>query len=258
MGYITEKVQLVGKTNLFCILNEDGNTQLTIYKNSVDIDTNAHMIIPVPNPESFQFVPIKNYMDFFADCQDCFEFDGEIEVLENMKLKEEKPVNLIPRMKHSSYAPRFIGSIKELESLYIRHDLFKEIEEHYSSGYGFIICKIHAGAHEYAPIAWMNRVQKKGELFIPTRCRRTYVTSSKASDIPDIIKKYVDWDHVIFTIFTNFDTTQEDKYILVRNDRIQWEKLPAIMRWGSRFPLNRFQATRYSSNEDIIMRDTRF
>ena len=62
MCIISKEVNAVSKTKLFASLDDTGTRQLTVYSNQVDTDTSDNaMILPVPNPNTVEFVDLSEY-----------------------------------------------------------------------------------------------------------------------------------------------------------------------------------------------------
>lgn len=70
---ISTEIQKVSKTKILVAPNDDKTRQLVIYSNYIDniSDLNA-MILPVPLPDTVQFINLSNYKNLFEDCDECF------------------------------------------------------------------------------------------------------------------------------------------------------------------------------------------
>jgi hypothetical protein len=80
MCLISEPVESVSDTKIFCGVNKEKTKQYTVYCNKVNnISNNNAMVLPVPYPNTVEFHDLSNYKNFFNDCESHFrnfEDDG--------------------------------------------------------------------------------------------------------------------------------------------------------------------------------------
>ena len=79
MCIISLAVQKVAGTQILTGVDAKRKRQIVVYGNTVDNnhDGNA-MILPIPHPESIEFINLSDYKNIFNDCSMCFasQFDA--------------------------------------------------------------------------------------------------------------------------------------------------------------------------------------
>jgi hypothetical protein len=191
MCLISTEIQKVSKTNILVAPNFDKTRQLTIYSNFVNniSDSNA-MVLPVPLPNSIQFIDLSGYQNLFEDCAGCFYETSKSQrsygklTNSSFNTRDEKPLEVF---NVGSYKVSLAKSLEEINrvdtKIFKLSDGLKQTLEifYYQSYWGFIICKLAKGEELYHPFGYSHDIIDN-KIYIPTR---HYHQEVKWSDIND-------------------------------------------------------------------------
>ena len=198
MCIIAEEIESVSNTKLFCGLNQDKTRQLTVYSNDVNsVGTNA-MILPVTNPESIEFHDLTEYEDFFEDCQNCFYNPTKSFNYSNDAMRCFDCDDSLKVFDVGSYQVSVANNLNDLKRVNtnvftISNKLDQMLSKFYSaSHFGFIICTLKKGNHNYHPLAYSHNVYKN-KPFLPAI--HYHVSGDDNSGFHSMAD---DWDHDIY------------------------------------------------------------
>lgn len=133
------------------------------------------MVLPVPFPSSVVFHNLKDYTDFFNDCELCFENPMNQYITDGFNITNsyasEKTLEVYDI---GSYKVSLAKSLEELKRVntnvfVLSKGLDEILKKHYSNSiFGFIICKLAEGNEKYHPFAYSHEISQE-KVFIPTR-----------------------------------------------------------------------------------------
>lgn len=187
MCLISTEIQKVSKTKILVAPNFDKTRQLTVYSNFVNniSDSNA-MVLPVPLPNSVQFIDLRGYANLFEDCASCFYNPSRSKSLNfstnSYNARDDKPLEVF---NVGSYQVSLAKSLEQISRVDTRvfklsSGLKQTLEMFYYQPYwGFIICKLAKGAESYHPFGYSHDIIDN-KIYIPTR---HYHQEAKWSDI---------------------------------------------------------------------------
>lgn len=253
MCIITETVEKVNATKIFTCFTEDESRQFLVYSNEVDTDSDTNcMVLPVPHPESVEFVNLSTYKRFFDDCEKNFKKRRAHDMLIGRAYAAaslERSVEPLPIHSVGSYLVSIVPTFYDFHRLDTRefklsNDLATLLSTTYTSEFGFLVCKLKQGHHAYHPFAYLHRRHSGGLLFIPTLHYHPH-GYGMAKEVK------ADWDHVIYSVGTDLDTTNYDGYDYIPTDAIKYAKLPKDVQWILRYKLKRWTKTGYGVNKDL-------
>lgn len=187
MCLISTEIQKVSKTKILVAPNFDKTRQLTVYSNFVNniSDSNA-MVLPVPLPNSVQFIDLRGYPNLFEDCAGCFYNPYRSKSLNfstnSYNARDDKPLEVF---NVGSYQVSLAKSLEQISRVDTRvfklsSGLKQTLEMFYYQPYwGFIICKLAKGAESYHPLGYSHDIIDN-KIYIPTR---HYHQEAKWSDV---------------------------------------------------------------------------
>lgn len=188
MCLISTEIQIVSKTKILVAPNFNNTRQLTVYSNFVNnISESNAMVLPIPLPNSVQFVNLKEYPNLFEDCAKCFynpyrsKSYGMLST-NSFNTRDDKPLEVF---NVGSYQVSLAKSLEEISRVDTRvfklsSGLKQTLEMFYYQPYwGFIICKLAKGAESYHPFGYSHDIIDK-KIYIPTR---HYHQEPKWSDV---------------------------------------------------------------------------
>ena len=227
-------VRAVQRTQLFVAPDAAGRRQLTVYANYVDTpSTTCAMILPCPHPTSIRLHDMTDYATFFEDCNEAFRED----------LRHSRGIDALCASTETlevhdvgSYAVSIAQCVEDLDRvdtarLPLDQACVAYIKRQYglspsTTDFGFLICRIKPGAHDYHPLAYTHDMARDGgDLFIPTRHYHattartaedatqetkessTYVVASDTGMATEVAD---DWDHVIYTLNASLTESRHD------------------------------------------------
>lgn len=253
MCIISLPVDRVNATKIFSCFTENQSRQFVVYSNQVTTPlTNNMMILPVPNPNSVEFINFSHYPQFFEDCQKNFvryrppEYYATRSFSASLDMTER---TVLPIFQVGSYIASIVPSVRDFDRLNPRQfpvppDLHAVLAKQYDADFGFICCRLKQGTHSYHPFAYAHDIHQGGLMFLPT----FHYHSHTYSGLKDIS---ADWDHVIYTVGTDFDSTRQDNYKFKPSDAFQIQKLPESIRWIRKCKMNRYSKYGSGKNKDI-------
>lgn len=246
MCIITDIIDSVSSTKIFVMPSKNGKRQLTVYSNTVSSPNSNVMCIPVPNPYSIQFENIP--IDIFNQCAKSFNKTCN---------KKYGCMDYLSNFYNSSYNAVIVRSINELNNqngFIITSDIVDFLKKTYPC-YGFILCKLKKGNVTYKPLAYSHDIQNS--LFFPTRhynrsIREQFIWTSDYIEIQEKKTNLADnWDHELFSVGTPTWCHESKKGI--RNNKINWSKMPNDFNLDSYVILRCYEKSGYSPNIDIQM-----
>jgi len=278
MCLISQEVEKVHDTNLFCGLSSDKKRQITIYSNKVNnISQNNAMILPVPFPKTVKFHDMSNYKDFFNDCESCFEkmYDeyatlGRSYGTMSMTNSSE-PLKVFSVGSYNVSLAMTLDDLKRVnKNVFALSDGITNVLKKYNKNFGFIICKLKDGNEQYHPFAYSHEIASE-KVFIPTK---HYHKEHKTSNSNNYFSQYGllgsnfqlspdnleadDWDHNIYlynvSVNNNFDvkTMDSSKYIWNKKVNINFKKLLAPLDKTCR-SFQKLQISGRHKNVDIVL-----
>lgn len=245
MCIITSKVENVSNTKIYASANEDNTRQLTIYSNEVSTKTHNAMILPVPNPDSVQFHNFETYPSFFEDCEKCFRSiptRSAAHLTASFRMNESLPVYKVGSYL-ASIVPRFEDFMRLDRNLFeLSNELLSMLSHFYDQRFGFIVCILKKGTHNYHPFAYSHDLLEPSKLFLPTRHYHPGEAGATA-----------DWDHIIYSPITNLNSCEFDSKLFSTTEPIQWKKMPNEFRWAYSVPLCRWTKHGDWMNKDLLI-----
>ena len=253
MCIISLTVEQVNATKIFSCFTEDETRQFVIYSNQVTTNhENNMMILPVPNPNSVDLINLSQYPDFFEDCQKNFHRYNPPQLYATRSLAAsldhyERPP--LPVFNVGSYIASIVPSVLDFDRLNPRHfpvpvDLHNVLRHQYDNEFGFICCRLKRGNHSYHPFAYSHSKHSGGLMFLPTFHYHPHGSSS--------VRHFdADWDHVIYTVGTDLDSTRQDNYRFQPSNEFKIYKLPEDVRWISKYRMSRWTKSGSGKNKDI-------
>ncbi len=204
----------VHETELFVVPHTNGIDQLTVYANEVKTgSTNNMMLLPVPYPNTVDFINLEDYQHIFKDLKKSFY--GRLPPLRNIAQNSD----VLKVHDVGSYKATLVPTHADLGR--INSEVFGTVQENIKvllaenyeglpAPFGYIICKLKSGsAVKYHPFAYRHKMasNKAGKkvLFVPTRhehgSQGNIMNPIIPPDVPD--DHEADWDHVIYSINTD-------------------------------------------------------
>ncbi len=254
MCIILTHVESVSNTQIYISSSKDRTRQIVIYTNKVDSPLENAMILPVPNPLSVELLNFSHYKDIFEDCNKCFRFlDDSYNDSHNTRalyasasLPSRPP---LPVYTVGSYQASIVPSFADfdrlnLKILRVNPEVFKLLKDTYDSSFGFIVCQLRTGSHQYHPFAYTHDIHSSRLLFTPTLHYHLGESSVTA-----------DWDHIIYSPMTDLYTT--GRYVFKNTNDVDWKKIPEAYRWPSQgyFTMNRHCIQGNKKNKDLWLKN---
>ena len=171
MCIISNDVKHVSNTKILVAVNTTTNKQLIVYSNTVDNNniTNA-MILPVPYPNTVEFIDLSNYKNIFNDCENCLYKPRGKSLNLNATLSVDKKLDVFSIGSYNVSLAMNLNDLKRVdENIFtLSEGCEKVLEKHYKQSFwGFIICQLKSGNENYHPFAYSHKLMQK--VFIPTR-----------------------------------------------------------------------------------------
>ncbi len=253
MCIILTQVESVTNTQIYISSSKDRTRQLVIYTNTVDSPLENAMILPVPNPLSVELLNFKHYKDIFEDCNKCFKhiddhrYDSGMRSLYASASLPHRPP--LPVYTVGSYQASIVPSFDDFDRLNMKilrvnPQVFTLLKDTYDSSFGFIVCQLRTGSHQYHPFAYTHNIHSSRLLFTPTLHYHLGESSVTA-----------DWDHTIYSPMTDLYTTGQ--YYFKDTKNVDWNKLPEAYRWPSQgnFTMNRHCIHGNQKNKDLWLKN---
>lgn len=176
---ISTEIKSVANTNILVAPNYNNTRQLTIYSNNVNnVSKSNAMVLPVPLPQTLQFIDLSTYSDIFKECAKCF-YNPHIAKSATLSFTNAKSVSLsddkpLEVFNVGSYKVSVAMNLEQVEradkKVFILSDGLKQTLNtfYYQPYWGFIICKLNAGQESYHPFAYSHQIIDN-KIYIPTR-----------------------------------------------------------------------------------------
>lgn len=189
MCMISNEIETVSNTNILVAPNHNNTRQLTVYSNYVsNLSESNAMVLPVPLPQTLQFIDLSNYTNLFEDCAKCFYNASRGYNLSNSidtySLKNDKPLKVFNVGSYKVSVAMNLEQIGKVDKSVFK--LSTGLEQvlktfYYQPYWGFVICKLNAGPESYHPLAYSHQIIDS-KIYIPTR---HYHQEVKWEDIND-------------------------------------------------------------------------
>lgn len=173
MCLISEAIESVSDTKIFCGVNSEKTRQFTVYCNQVNnISENNAMVLPVPFPNTVEFHDLSNYKNFFTDCKIHFTkmrrggyFSASLGTYTNSALQVYDI---------GSYKVSLAMNLEDIQRVdtnvfSLSNGLNEFLTKNYNHpNFGFIICKLAKRKEKYHPFAYSHNIFNE-KVFIPTK-----------------------------------------------------------------------------------------
>ena len=227
MCMVSEEATL-SKTKIFVAPSKDKKRQIVIYSNNVSTRTTTNMmILPVPTPRSVKFIDLSNYKDVFKDLEQ--DFTGYLLSANSRSFGQSKSLEVFHVGSYDCSILQTMTDFDNLDPNYFKkpdQTLLNILKEHYKS-FGFIICKLKSGDHNYHPIAYTHDIVG-GKVLVPTRHYHPNGSIFNSSMFGKNPNDEDDWDHDIYVWNCKkfSEATECIKYALKENSKIPFETGP--------------------------------
>lgn len=176
MCMISNEIESVSNTNILVAPNHDNTRQLTVYSNNVNnISESNAMVLPVPLPQTLQFIDLSEYKDIFEDCAKCFYNPYKTKSLNfstnSFNTKDDEPLQVFNIGSYKVSVAMNLEQISRVDSRVFKLSpgLAQTLNTFYYQPYwGFVICKLNAGPETYHPLAYSHQIIDS-KIYIPTR-----------------------------------------------------------------------------------------
>ena len=176
MCLISTEIETVSNTKILVSPNYNNTRQLTVYSNFVSniSDSNA-MVLPIPLPQTLQFIDLSEYNNLFEDCAKCFYNPHKKKYLSfstnSYNTKDDKPLQVFNVGSYQVSIAMNLDQISRVDSrvFELSPGLSQTLQTFYYQEYwGFIICKLNSGPESYHPLAYSHQIIDS-KIYIPTR-----------------------------------------------------------------------------------------
>ena len=178
MCLISTEIETVSNTKILVAPNYNNTRQLTVYSNFIsNISESNAMVLPVPLPQTLQFINLSGYKNLFEDCAKCFynpqkSFIDSYSVSTNsLNTKDDKPLQVFNIGSYQVSVAMNLDQISRVDSqvFELSSGLSQTLKTFYYQEYwGFIICKLNSGPESYHPLAYSHQIIDN-KIYIPTR-----------------------------------------------------------------------------------------
>ncbi len=242
-------VRSISSTNLFVLPSTDGKRQMTFYKNDVDSMEENLMILPFPNPKSIQLHKIR-YKALFEDLRkSVFKPPTRSYAMDDMIMSRclSATASYIPVINHGSYLVSICETFQDLNRVdpsvfTLPPNIFPFFAKHYNSSFGYLVCRLKEGKHEYEPICYSHEVLEEKKLFVPTLHYHDHGKGDVKTDLAD-------WDHKIYSCGTTKQANQE--YMSYKENKVLWKRFPEEYQLGPNKPIRCAEIEGFYPNKDI-------
>jgi hypothetical protein len=243
-------IHSISSTKLFVLPSVDKNRQMTVYQNNVDsIDENL-MILPFPDPKSLQLHKVK-YKAMFDDlAKSVFKPPtrsfGMNEMVATASLSRSFQ-GYIPVISHGSYLVSIAESLDDLKRINptvfdLPPDLLPFFAKHYTSEFGYLVCKLKEGKHEYEPLCYSHSLHSSKKLFVPTLHYHDHGKGAKTD--------HADWAHKIYSCGTTPMANRD--YLSYKENALRWNRFPDEFKLGKDIPVRCAEIWGSYPNKDIV------
>ena len=172
MCLISQQINNITNTKIFCATNKDNTHQLNVISNEIDNISNGNaMIIPIPLPQTIKFYDLVNYQDFFSDCSGCFSNPIKSYSLNYRDIDKAENSQYYKTSDYTIYMAPTINHLKQFDGKIFKlsNELKQKLEIYYYQPYwGFLICQLKPGSCGYHPIAYSHQIIQN-KIYLPTR-----------------------------------------------------------------------------------------
>jgi hypothetical protein len=242
-------VNSIESTKLFVLPSSDRKRQMTFYKNDVDSIAENLMILPFPGPDGIQLHKIK-YKALFDDLSKSVYKPPTRSWSYDMNITRScatASLEYIPVISHGSYLVSIAGSLEDLTRInptvfHLPPDLLPFFAQHYNSEFGYLVCKLKEGKHEYEPLCYSHPLLSTGKLFVPTLHYHDHGDGAKT--------EVADWDHKIYSMGTTKMANRE--YASYKENKVVWNRFPEEFQLGTDVPVRCAEVEGNYPNKDIV------
>lgn len=175
MCLISREIESVSNTKILVAPNQNNTRQLTVYSNQVlNVSDSNAMVLPVPLPQTLEFIDLSDYKNLFEDCNKCFYNNNRLrsnKVSNSYNTKDNKLLQVFNIGSYKVSVAMNLDQISRVDSKVFKLSpgLSKTLQTFYYQKYwGFIICKLNSGPELYHPIAYSHQIIDS-KIYIPTR-----------------------------------------------------------------------------------------
>jgi hypothetical protein len=174
---ISNEIYKVSNTKILVAPNISKTRQLVIYSNQINnISKSNVMIIPVPLPQTVQFINLSGYKNIFEDCSHCFysQFKSYGLNLSTNSINTRDDSKQLEVFNVGNYQVSLAMNLEQLtkinEQVFNISNGLQEILQmfYYQPYWGFIIVKLDVGLISYHPFAYSHNIIDN-KIYIPTR-----------------------------------------------------------------------------------------
>lgn len=178
MCLISTEIEFVSNTNILVAPNNNNTRQLIIYSNIVNnISGNSNaMVLPVPLPQTLEFINLSKYPEIFEDCAKCFyntkmSDTYSLNFSNSFNTRDDKPLQVFNVGSYKVSVAMNLEQIKRADKkIFNLSDELSQVLQmfYYQPYWGFIICKLNSGTETYHPLAYSHQIIDS-KIYIPTR-----------------------------------------------------------------------------------------
>lgn len=242
-------VNAINSTHLFVLPSTNGKRQMTFYKNDVDSIAENLMILPFPNPQSLQLHKVK-YKAMFDDLAKSVYKPPQRSYYSYDMLATRScsaSFEYIPVISHGSYLVSICEKIEDLVRVNptvfkLPPTLFAFFAKHYNSQFGYLVCKLKEGKHEYEPLCYSHAILEEKRLFVPTLHYHDHGEGNVKTETAD-------WDHKIYSCGTTKMANRE--YLSYKENKLLWKRFPDEFQLGLTKPIRCAEIVGNYPNKDI-------
>jgi hypothetical protein len=242
-------VHSISSTNLFVLPSTDGKRQMTFYKNDVDSMEDNLMILPYPNAKSVQLHTIK-YKALFDDLKkSVYKPPTYSYIPMDMYVTRSlsATASYVPVISHGSYLVSICENLQDLNRVdpsvfTLPPSIFPFFAKHYNSSFGYLVCRLKEGKHEYEPLCYSHDIIEEKKLFVPTLHYHDHGNGKVKTETAD-------WDHKIYSCGTTKYANQE--YMSYKENKLLWKRFPLDYQLGINKPIRCAEISGSYPNKDI-------
>lgn len=178
MCLISTEIESISDTHILVAPNANNSRQLVVYSNYINnISEYNAMVLPVPFPQTIQFIDLSRYKDLFEDCAKCFynparslNFANSFST-NSSNTRDDKPIHVFNVGSYKVSLAINLEQISKVDSKVFKLSpgLRQTLETFYYQPYwGFIICILNPGQGSYHPFSYSHQIIDS-KIYIPTR-----------------------------------------------------------------------------------------
>jgi len=175
MCLISTEIESVSNTKILVAPNHNNTRQLTIYSNFVsNVSESNAMVLPVPLPQTIEFINLSGYKNLFEDCANCFYNPNRSYGYGNVNSYDVEDGKALQVFNVGSYQVSVAMNLEQISRVNsqvfeLSPGLNQTLQTFYYQDYwGFIICKLNSGPESYHPFAYSHQIIDN-KIYIPTR-----------------------------------------------------------------------------------------